>query len=262
VGVIIKSERQIAGLRKAGRLVAETYEVLSEHVAPGVTTGELDRIAETYIRGRGAIPIYKGYNGLPERGGASRNAAFPASICVAVNDVVCHGIPNHKVRLQDGDIVGIDIGVILDGWVGDACVTYAVGVVDVQSRKLLQTTERCLELGIDQARAGKHLGDIGAAIQRHAEEQGFSVVHEYVGHGVGRMLHEEPNVSHRGTPGAGIELRPGMVFTIEPMLNVGVAETMKLRDGWTVCTLDGKRSAQFEHTVAITSNGPDILTVL
>jgi methionyl aminopeptidase len=262
MGVILKSERQITGLRKAGQLVAETYAVLRPHVVPGVTTAELDRIADTFIRERGAVPIYKGYNGLPERGRAARKMAFPASICVAINEVICHGIPSETVRLRDGDIIGIDIGVILDGWVGDACVTFAVGTIDQQSRRLLDTTEECLQLGIDHARPGNTLGDIGAAIQQHAESRGFSVVHEYVGHGVGRMLHEEPNVLHHGTPGTGLELKPGMVFTIEPMLNVGVAETTTLADGWTVRTKDGRRSAQFEHTVAITENGADILTLL
>lgn len=262
MGVILKSARQIAGLRNAGRLVAETFDILNRHIVPGVTTAELDSIAETYIRSNGAVPIYKGYNGLPERGKPSRKMAFPATICVAINEVICHGIPSPQVRLDEGDIVGIDIGVILDGWVGDACVTYAVGDIDVQSRRLLDTTERCLALGIQESWPGKRLGDIGAAIQRHAEAVGFSVVHEYVGHGVGRMLHEEPNVLHRGSPGTGIELRAGMVFTIEPMLNLGGPETITLADGWTVCTKDGKRSAQFEHTVAIGENGPELLTVL
>jgi methionyl aminopeptidase len=262
MGVILKSERQITGLRKAGQLVAETYAELRPHVMPGVSTAELDRIADAFIRERGAVPVYKGYNGLPERGRTARKMAFPATICVAINEVICHGIPSDADRLRDGDIIGIDIGVILDGWVGDACVTFAVGTIDQQSRRLLDTTEECLQLGIEQARPGNKLGDIGAAIQRHAESRGFAVVHEYVGHGVGRMLHEEPNVLHRGTPGTGLELKPGMVFTIEPMLNVGVAETKTLADGWTVCTKDGRRSAQFEHTVAITEAGADILTLL
>jgi methionyl aminopeptidase len=262
VGVILKSARQITGLRNAGRLVAETFEMLREQIVPGISTGELDRVAEAYIRSRGAVPIYKGYNSLPERGKVSRKSAFPATICVAINEVICHGIPSPLQRLAAGDIVGIDIGVILDGWVGDACVTYAVGDIDGRSRRLLETTQRCLSLGIEQSWPGKRLGDIGAAIQRHAEAEGFSVVHEYVGHGVGRMLHEEPNVLHHGTPGTGLELRPGMVFTIEPMLNMGGPGTMTLADGWTVCTRDGKRSAQFEHTVAISENGPEILTVL
>jgi methionyl aminopeptidase len=260
VGVILKSPQHIAKIRDAGRLVAETYEVLREHIVPGVTTGDLDRIAEEYIIQHGAKPVYKGYNALPASRYRPARRAFPATICVAINEVICHGIPSPRQHLKEGDIIGIDIGVVCDGWVGDACVTFPVGRVDAQSRRLLDVAQRALDLGIAQCYPGKHMGDIGAAIQWYAEGQGFSVVYEYVGHGVGRLLHEEPNVPHVGTAGEGIEIRPGMVFTIEPMINGGKAETRLQPDGWTVTTADGKRSAQFEHEIAITDHGPEILT--
>jgi methionyl aminopeptidase len=262
VGVILKSPQHIARIRDAGKLVAETYEVLREHVVPGVSTGELDRIAEEFITRHGATPVYKGYNSLPASRHRPARAAFPATICVAINEVICHGIPSMRQRLKEGDIIGIDIGAVYNGWVGDACVTFPVGRIDGQSQRLLQVTRRALELGIAQCQPGKHMGDIGAAIQRYAVGEGFSVVYEYVGHGVGRLLHEEPNVPHVGMPGEGMELKPGMVFTIEPMINLGVAETRLQPDGWTVTTADGKRSAQFEHELAITEHGPEVLTQL
>jgi methionyl aminopeptidase len=262
VTILLKSPDQIAKLREAGRIVAETYEVLRPHVVPGVTTAELDRIAEEYIRSRGAIPIYKGYGGYSAQRGQPGRKPFPATICVAVNDVICHGIPSSRQELNDGDIIGVDIGVTYRGWVGDSCVTYAVGQIDASSQRLLDAAHHALELGIEQARPGKRLGDIGAAIQTYAEGEGYGVVREYVGHGVGRSLHEDPNVLHHGKPGTGIELRPGMVFTIEPMLNAGGAATRLLPDQWTVKTADGSRSAQFEHTLAITEHGPELLTVL
>jgi methionyl aminopeptidase len=261
MAVLIKTPEQIERLRAAGRIVAQTYEALRPHVVPGVTTGELDRLAEEFIRAQGAFPIYKGYGAMaPSRGQPGRKP-FPATICVAVNEVICHGFPGRQ-ELREGDIVGIDIGVTYRGWVGDSCVTFPVGRIDAASQKLLDVTQRCLELGIEQARPGKRLGDVGAAVQRYAEANGFSVVREYSGHGVGRALHEEPYVLHHGTPGTGLVLRPGMVFTIEPMVNVGRYETRLLADGWTVRTADGSRSAQFEHTLAITEDGPQLLTVL
>lgn len=261
MAITLKSRQQIAQLRAAGQLVADTYAVLREHIVPGVTTAELDRIAEEYIRRHGAQPIYKGYGAMRGRGGQLARPAFPATICVAVNDVICHGIPSSKERLREGDIIGIDIGVLLDGWVGDACVTFAVGQTDDHSQRLLDATRRCMELGIAQARAGNHLGDIGAAIQGHAEAQGFSVVREWTGHGVGRALHEEPTVLHYGKPGTGIKLKPGMVFTIEPMINAGEHLTRLMPDQWTVRTADGSRSAQFEHTIVVTEDAPQILTL-
>lgn len=262
MAVLRKAPDQIERLRAAGRIVAETYEALRPHIVPGVSTGELDRIAEEFIRGKGALPIYKGYGGVAARPGQAGRVPFPATICVAINEVICHGFPSTRQLLQEGDIVGIDIGVLYRGWIGDACVTFPVGAVDQASQHLLAVTQRCLELGIEQARPGKRLGDIGAAIQRYAEGEGFSVVREYAGHGVGRALHEEPFVLHHGTAGTGLLLQPGMVFTIEPMINAGQPETRLMADKWTVVTADGSRSAQFEHTLAITDDAAELLTVL
>ena len=261
MAILLKSPDQIERLRAAGRLVAETYEELRPHVKPGVSTGELDSIAEKFIRSKGALPIYKGYGALTNRGRMVR-PAFPATICVAINDVICHGIPSPHQILQEGDIIGIDIGVIYRGWVGDSCVTFAVGQPNDKTERLLGATKRSLELGISVARPGARIGDIGAAIQKYAESEGYGVVREYGGHGVGRSLHEDPFVAHIGKAGTGPEIRPGMVFTIEPMLNEGTADTQLNEDGWTVRTADGKRSSQFEHTIAITDNGPEILTTL
>lgn len=260
--VRLKSPRQIVELREAGRIVAETYEVLRPHVVPGVTTAELDRIAEQYIRSRGAIPSYKGYGALPGRRGHRPRPPFPATICVAINDVICHGIPSPKQVLQDGDIIGVDIGVTYNGWIGDACTTYAVGTIDGQSQRLIDTARHTLDLGIQEAYPGKRLGDIGAAIQEYAEAQGFSVVRDLSGHGVGRSLHEkDPCVLHFGTRGTGLKLQPGMVFTIEPMIDVGDYHIELMPDQWTIRTADRSRSAQFEHTIAITEDAPQLLTL-
>lgn len=256
MAITLKSAADIEGLRAAGHIVAETFEVLREHVRPGVSTARLDQIAEEFIRGRGADPIYKGY--LPA---GMRGKPFPATICASVNDVICHGIPSPRQVLREGDIIGVDIGVLYRGWVGDACVTYAVGQVAPETQRLLDVARQCLDLGIAQARAGSTLGDVGAAIQRHAERSGFSVVREYTGHGVGRHLHEEPTVLHYGRAGTGLRLRPGLVFTIEPMINAGRPDTRLGGDGWTVRTADGSLSAQYEHALAITESGPVILTV-
>ena len=262
MAVTLKSKQEIAQLREAGRIVAETYEILRPYVKPGTSTAELDQIAEDYIRGKGAKPIYKGYGARPARNGFPAIPAFPATICVAVNDVICHGIPGTKQILREGDIIGVDIGVLYKGWVGDSCTTYAVGKLDSKSQRLMEVARRCMELGIEQARPNKQLGDIGAAIQTYAESQGFSTVREYVGHGVGHSLHEDPQVPHHGHPGSGLRLRPGMVFTIEPMINAGGYQTKVLADKWTVCTADGSRSAQFEHTLAVTETEPELLTVI
>jgi len=259
--VSIKSRQQVAQLRKAGRIVAETYEVLRPYIVPGVTTGELDKIAEEFVRSKGAIPSYIGYGASPARRGQPAIPPFPATICVAVNDVICHGIPSAKQQLREGDIIGIDIGVHYNGWVGDSCMTFPVGKIDSESQRLITVAKRSMELGIEQARSGKHLGDIGAAIQTYCEAQGFSTVREYTGHGVGKELHEEPYVFHYGKWGEGLKLRPGMVFTIEPMINAGRPETQLLADRWTVCTKDGSRSAQFEHTLVVTDGEPEILTL-
>ncbi len=260
MAVILKTRQQIELLRKAGQLVRETFDLLREHIRPGITTAELDAIAETFIREHGAEPIYKGYT-PPSRRGQPGFPPFPGTICASVNDVICHGIPSSRQRLRNGDIISVDIGLRLDDWVGDSCVTFPVGDVDEATQQLLNTTQRCLDLGIEQAQAGNTLGDIGAAIQRYAESRGYSVVREYTGHGVGRNLHEDPTVLHYGEPGRGMRLRPGMVFTIEPMVNIGRAETRQDRDGWTVRTADGKLSAQFEHSLAIAEDGPIILTL-
>lgn len=255
MSIVLKSPAEIAGLRDAGRLVAETYEHLQPYIVPGALTLEIDRRAEQFIRKHGAKPMYKGYD-------PPGHTPFPGTICVAINDVIVHGPPRKKQVLRDGDVVGIDIGVLYKGWIGDACRTYTVGNVDPESRRLVEVTERCLQLGIDQAVTGNRIGDIGATIQTYAEGQGFSVVREYCGHGVGRNLWEPPNVPHHGKAGTGLKLRPGMVFTIEPMINAGDYKTRLLPDGWTVVTADGSRSAQFEHTLAITEHGTEVLTVL
>jgi methionyl aminopeptidase len=251
MAVSLRSRQQIALLREAGRLVAETFELLKPHVQPGTTTRELDRMAEKFIRSRGAIPVYKGYNG------------FPATICVAVNNVICHGFPD-KNPLHEGDIVGIDIGAKLNGWVGDACVTFAVGQISADARRLMDVAEESMWRGIRAAVAGARLGDVGAAIQSFVEANGFSVVREYTGHGVGQVLHDEPrNIAHYGKPGTGLRLQPGLTFTVEPMVNAGRYETaLDQHDGWTVRTADGSLSAQFEHSIAVTENGPEILTTL
>jgi methionyl aminopeptidase len=206
--------------------------------------------AEAFIIKNGALPAYKGYNG------------FPNTICVAVNSVICHGIPN-AAGLKEGDIIGLDIGVIVDGWYGDACITLPVGTISASTQRLLDVTAECLRLGIAAATPGNRLGDIGAAIQRHAEAEGFSVVREYTGHGIGRVLHDDPTIKHIGQAGTGMVIKPGMIFTIEPMINVGSYKTyLDRKDGWTVRTADGSLSAQFEHTIAIRDSGPEILTLL
>ncbi|WP_322487880.1 type I methionyl aminopeptidase [Chloroflexus sp.] len=257
MAIILKSPAQIELLRAAGQLVGQTFNVLREHIRPGVTTAELDAIAEEFIRSHGAEPVYKGY--VPA-GRRNYIPPFPGTICASINDVICHGIPSKRDRLRQGDIVGIDIGLRLNGWIGDACETFAVGEVDDETQRLLDVTRRCLELGIEQARVGNPLRAIGAAIQRYAEANGFSVVREYTGHGLGRNLHEEPTILHYDDPNQTRKIVAGMVFTIEPMINAGKATTKVDRDGWTVRTADGKRSAQFEHTLAITEEGPIILT--
>ncbi len=254
--IVLKNQYQIERMRAAGRLVAETLEMLKEQVAPGITTLELDRLAEEYIRARGALPSYKGY-----RGSDGSGPAFPGTICSSVNEVICHGIPE-KRRLNAGDIIGIDVGAVLNGWCGDICATVAVGAVDAPTQKLLDVTLETLERGIAASGPGTRLGDIGAAIQTLAEANGFSVVRELTGHGLGRKPHEEPRVPHFGKAGTGLVVQPGMVFTIEPMINAGKPAARVLRDGWTVVTADGRRSAQFEHTIAITKSGVEILSAL
>lgn len=244
-----KSASEIEKMRRAGKVVAETLEILRASVRPGMTTADLDSIGEREIRARGAIPSFKGYRG------------FPATLCTSVNEEVVHGIPGAKT-LTEGDLVKIDCGAIIEGFHADSAITIAVGRVPEESLKLMEATERALWAGIGEARTGKRIGDIGHAVQTVAEGAGFRVVREYVGHGIGRALHEEPPVPNYGPPGKGLPLEDGLVLAIEPMVNVGTHETRLLGDGWTVVTADGALSAHFEHTVAVTPEGPEVLTSL
>lgn len=246
--IILKSSREIEKMRAAGRLVARVLREIARHVRPGVTTRKLDRVAEEFIVRHGAVPSFKGYRG------------FPGSICASPNDVIVHGIPDGTV-LREGDIFSVDVGVTLDGFVGDMAWTFPVGAVPEETERLLETTRRGLDAGIRAAVPGGHVGDIGAAVQAVVEAEGFSVVRDYVGHGVGRVMHEEPSVPNFGSPGRGALLKPGMVIAIEPMVNVGSPATRTDPDGWTVRTRDGSLSAHFEHTVAITADGPLVLTL-
>ncbi|EHK72387.1 MULTISPECIES: type I methionyl aminopeptidase [Pseudomonadaceae] len=247
--VILKTPEDIAKMRIAGQLAAEVLEMLDEHVRPGITTEELDRLAHDYIVNvQQAIPAPLNYKG------------YPKSICTSLNHVVCHGIPNDK-PLKSGDIMNVDITVIKDGYHGDTSKMYLVGDVPEWAERLCQITQECLYKGIDLVRPGARLGDIGEVIQKHAEKNGFSVVREYCGHGIGKGFHEEPQVVHYGRAGTGLELQAGMIFTIEPMINQGRYETRLLGDGWTAITKDRKLSAQWEHTVLVTEQGYEILTL-
>jgi methionyl aminopeptidase len=237
-----------AGMRRAGRLAAETLDFITPHVRPGVATGELDRLCHEFIVGRDAIPAPLGYRG------------FPKSICTSVNHVVCHGIPGDK-RLVDGDILNIDVTVILDGWHGDTSRMFFVGDVGVKARRLVEVTYEAMMRGIEIVRPGATLGDIGHAIQSHAEGNRFSVVRDFCGHGLGRIFHEAPSVLHYGDPGTGVVLREGMFFTIEPMINSGRWEVKVLSDGWTAVTKDRSLSAQFEHSIGVTATGYEIFTL-
>lgn len=246
--IIKKTPHQIEEMGRSGRLSAKVLREVGARVKPGVSTAELDRIAEMIIRMEGGIPAFKGYGG------------FPGSICASVNDQIVHGIPSNSVILQEGDILSIDTGAIVKGWVGDNAWTYPVGKISPEKKRLLEVTEQCMWAGIEAARPGNHLGDIGHAIQEIAERAGYGVVREYVGHGVGRDMHEDPNVPNYGRKHTGIKLEPGMVIAIEPMINIGTYKTKVMSDGWLVCTRDGKPSAHFEKTVAITEDGPRVLT--
>jgi methionyl aminopeptidase len=247
--IIRKSAEEVARMRRAGRLVGHTLTVVTEQVRPGVSLLELDALAERTIRAAGAVPSFKGYHG------------FPASLCLSSNDRIVHGIPN-DYRLREGDILSVDCGAIVEGYHGDAAVTVPVGQVDEAAIRLIETTERALWAGIDQCRPGNRLSDIGNAVEQVAAVDGYGVVREYVGHGIGTRMHEEPQVPNYGRPGRGLRLDAGLVLAIEPMLNEGGAETEVLDDQWTVVTRDGSRSAHFEHTVAITEHGPEVLTLL
>ncbi len=245
--IILKSKNEIGKMRVACRVVAEVLQDLIREVRPGISTLELDAIAERGIRARGAIPAFKGYRG------------FPNTLCVAVNEQVVHGIPS-KRRLKEGEIIGLDLGAKWDGYYGDAAVTVPVGRIAPAAQSLLIATKEALYMGINEVRPGKYLSDVSHAIQSHAEARGYSVVRVFVGHGIGTALHEEPQVPNFGPPGRGPRLKVGMVLAIEPMVNVGDADVEILDDGWTVVTADGQLSAHFEHTVAITEEGPEILT--
>jgi len=251
-----KRPKEISKMRDAGKLVAECFAILQESIKPGVTLEELDVKVEKYIKRQGAKPLYKGY-----KGSSAEHPPFPGVICASINHEICHGIPDGRI-LKEGDIIGIDIGLRLRGWCGDACVTFPIGQITAEAEYLLDVTKQCLKLGIAAAQSGNHLNHIGTAIEDYADTKGVTVVHEWGGHGIGRQLHEAPSVSHIRQSNPGPELIPGMVFTIEPMINAGSYQWILLDDGWTVITADGSLSAQFEHTIAITKNGPEILTKL
>lgn len=246
--VSLRTSEEIEVMRRANLIVAEVLLELKSLVRPGVTTARLDERAEEMIRGRGATPAFKGYGG------------FPASICVSINDEVVHGIPSHKRVLEEGDIVGIDCGTCLDGYFGDAAVTLAVGDISDAAAQLMKETKASLDAAIDKVRVGNRLSDISNAVQSHVEAKGYSVVRNFVGHGIGKSLHEEPQIPNFGSPGRGIRLKAGMVFAIEPMINIGRYGVKVLDDGWTAVTNDGSLSAHFEHSVAVMENGPYILS--
>lgn len=248
----LKTEAEIERMRRPARITAEILAALCEKARPGVTTADLDREAERMIARLGARSAFKNYR--------VGNAVYPAVLCASVNDEIVHGIPSETRELVDGDIVGLDFGVEVDGFFADSAVTVAIGRVDAESARLIEVTRDSLERGIEEAREGARLGDVGQAVQRQAEAAGFSVVRDFVGHGIGRALHEDPQVPNFGKRGRGRTIEAGMVLAIEPMVNAGAAAVRVDDDGWTARTLDGRRSAHFEHTVAITKKGPEILT--
>lgn len=253
MSIFLKTEDEIELMRRANLLVGLTLGELAKHIRPGVTTLQLDTIAEEFIRDHGAIPTFKGF---PNPFGGS----FPASICTSVNEIVVHGIPNAKTVLKDGDIVSIDCGTLLDGYNGDSCYTFCVGEVSMDIKKLLKTTKDSLYLGIKAAVAGRHLGDIGNAIQCYCEKEGYGVVRELTGHGIGRQMHEDPQVPNYGKAGEGVLLKSGMCLAIEPMVTMGNRAIGLLSDRWSIITRDGKPAAHFEHTVAIRNGKADILS--
>ena len=247
--IVLKTNRELALMREACRISAGALKVAGEAVQPGVTTEEIDRIAYEYIIKQGAKPNFLNYNG------------FPATACISINDEVIHGIPSKKRVIKEGDIVSIDLGAILNGYNGDNAATFAAGKISPEAERLINTTRESLYEGIKAAVAGGRIGDISNAVQKYCEERGFSVVRDFVGHGIGTKLHEDPAVPNYGTPGRGVRLLPGMTLAIEPMINAGGYDVRQLSDGWTIKTKDGSLSAHFEHTVAITADGPKILTV-
>ena len=244
----LKTDKEIEKMRSAAQIVARTLDLMEEKIEPGISTEELNEIADRYIRSQGAEPTFLGYHN------------YPKSICVSIDEEVVHGIPVKTRKLKAGQIVSVDIGTLVDGFNGDAARTFAVGEISDEARRLLDVTRKALEDGISQARVGKWLGDISHAVQKTAEEAGFSVVRDLVGHGIGRKMHEEPQIPNYGVPGTGIQLKAGMVFAIEPMVNIGGYRVKTRPDRWTIATEDGSLSAHFEHDVAITENGPDILS--
>ena len=246
--IILKNKDEIEIMRRAGQVVSRTLDMVGEVLKPGMTTAELDRLIEDFIRSTGAIPGFKNYQG------------FPASACISIDDEVVHGIPGKKV-IKEGDLVSVDVGSIVDNFYGDSARTYAVGKVSPEKKKLMDVTYKSLLAGIDKARKGNKLGEVSAAVQRVAEDAGYGVVRLLVGHGIGREMHEEPQVPNFGSPDEGPVLKVGTVIAIEPMINMGTYNVKTLPDGWTVVTADGLPSAHFEHTVAVTENGPDILSL-
>lgn len=246
--IVCKSKAELEVLREAGRIVAETHRLLAQAIRPGVTTAELDGIADRYIRSQKAVPSFKGYND------------FPGSICASVNEQLVHGIPSKQRVLQDGDIISIDVGAMYGGYHGDSAWTYGVGTISDTAAKLLQVTEASLYAGLAEAKPNARLFTISHAIQKVVEDAGFSIVREYVGHGIGANLHEEPQIPNYGMPDRGPRLKPGMTLAIEPMVNVGERYVRTLSDNWTVVTVDGSLCAHFEHTIAITDDGYEILT--
>lgn len=246
--IILKSEKDLQGMRVAGQKAAECLAWLVSQVTPGMSTQDIDDLQRDFAKREGVKLAQLGYNG------------FPKGVCTSVNEVICHGIPSKDVVLKEGDIIGIDVTLIVDGYYGDTCSSVGVGKISDDAMRLLAVTAEATRLGIAACIPGNHLGDIGHAIQRVAEPRGFSVVRDFVGHGIGRRFHEEPQVLHYGKPGRGVRLRPGMVFTVEPMINEGVWQSKVLADGWTAVTRDGKLSAQFEHTLAVTEAGVEIMT--
>jgi methionyl aminopeptidase len=247
--IIGKSRKEIDKMRAAGQLVGSVLRELRKMARAGVTTLEINDAADKMIRDGGAYPTFKGYNG------------FPYSICASVNEQVVHGFPS-KYELKEGDIFSIDVGATLEGFVGDTATTVPIGNVGEDLLKLIRVAEESLQLAIDKCRAGNHLGDIGHAVQQHAESHGYSIVREYVGHGIGRRMHEDPQIPNYGKPGKGPKIRSGYVFAVEPMINIGTHHTKTLKDGWTVVTMDGKPSAHVEHTIAVTEEGPEVLTLV
>ena len=248
MAIAIKTAQEIEKMRKSGRVLRQVHDAIRAAVKPGATTMDLEKVAEAKIAELGGKPAFKGY------------MDYPACLCTSVNNEVIHGIPSHTRRLREGDVVSVDCGVILDGYYSDAAVTHAVGKVKPEIQKLLDVTETSLEMAIEQVKPGNTLGDIGAAVQEYCEAAGFGVVREFVGHGIGKKMHEDPQVPNYGKKGKGTKLRPGMVLAIEPMINAGGPEVKVLNDGWTAVTLDGSWSAHFEHTVAVTQDGHLVLT--